>query len=255
MTLHHGVAAALDLADVAQDLAGLTVVADLPVRITQLAAKMFPCMAVDLVRVDTRGALEVLASSDPGLSRLTEVAWKTWRHQPIPPGLRRDPTPMRGQRSSYLQQLRGATGVAAELMVPLTAGSGDHGHLRFLFAEPLTSGADRALIDAYAVHAALALDRIALTALVDHLQLALESNRTIGAAVGVLMALHNLTYEQGLRRLTTASQHRNRKLRDIAADVLYTGEIATLAPLPERGLLERELPEGEALRREPLPAA
>lgn len=230
LTLHRSVGAAVDLADVAEDLAGVSLVADAMARATQLAAKMFPCTAVDLVRVDTKGSLQVLASSDPGLSQLAEVVWKNWPHQPISAEPRPD-LPLRRLRHSYLRQLRLSTGVAAELMVPLNTGSGDHGHLRFMSAEPLTGVAVRALIDAFAVHASLALDRAALTALVKNLQLALEGNRTIGAAVGVLMALDNLTYEQGLEQLTIASQHRNRKLRDIAADVLYTGEIATRSTL------------------------
>lgn len=58
-----------------------------------------------------------------------------------------------------------------------------------------------------------------------NLQRALDSNRAIGAAMGIIMARELLTREQAFDRLRTASQHRNRKLRDLAADVVATGEL------------------------------
>lgn len=69
---------------------------------------------------------------------------------------------------------------------------------------------------------------IALTAIKEHdhaeqLQIALESSRQIGAAMGVLMASHRVTSEQAFDLLRTASQNTHRKLRDIAEDVLFTG--------------------------------
>lgn len=227
MTFGRSMYAAVELADVAQDLAGLTTIAEVRARVTELAAKLFPCIASDLVRVDNAGNLRILASSDPGLSHLTEAAWKACPHQPIPAGRSNQPTLIRLQRSSYLQHLRAPTMVTAELMVPLIAGGTDHGHLRLMLGEPFATRDGRAVVDAYAVHAALAIDRAVLASAVTNLEVALEGNRKIGAAVGVLMALDNTTYDQGLSRLTMASQQHNRKLRDIAADVLYTGEIGT----------------------------
>jgi CheY-like chemotaxis protein len=53
----------------------------------------------------------------------------------------------------------------------------------------------------------------------------LESNRTIGTAVGVLMATYRLTAQQGFQLLVKASQDHNRKLRDVAADVASTGKL------------------------------
>lgn len=51
-------------------------------------------------------------------------------------------------------------------------------------------------------------------------------------AVGILMARQQLTSEQAFGRLVTASQHLNRKLRDIAAEVTETG---ALPAVPGRG--------------------
>ena len=54
---------------------------------------------------------------------------------------------------------------------------------------------------------------------------ALESNRTIGTAVGVVMTAYRLTAQQGFQLLVRASQDHNRKLRDIAAEVVSTGRL------------------------------
>ncbi|MGS0684011.1 ATP-binding protein [Nakamurella sp. GG22] len=53
----------------------------------------------------------------------------------------------------------------------------------------------------------------------------LDTNRTIGTAVGVIMATYRLSAEQAFRMLTTASQNTNSKLRDIAATVSETGAL------------------------------
>ena len=58
---------------------------------------------------------------------------------------------------------------------------------------------------------------------VAHLRVALETNRNIGAAIGILMSQHKINQEQAFNLLRTASQHCNRKLRDLALDVIDTG--------------------------------
>jgi len=59
----------------------------------------------------------------------------------------------------------------------------------------------------------------------ENLRRALDTNRAIGAAIGVLMATHGLTHEQAHQLLATASQRTNRKMAALADDVLYTGEV------------------------------
>jgi transcriptional regulator with GAF, ATPase, and Fis domain len=60
---------------------------------------------------------------------------------------------------------------------------------------------------------------------------ALDSNRDIGVAVGILMASRGLTREQAFDVLRTTSQWLNKKLRDVAEEVTYTGR---LPPTPQR---------------------
>lgn len=60
-----------------------------------------------------------------------------------------------------------------------------------------------------------------------NLGVALDSNRVIAAAVGILMARRHLTYEQAFTALRTASQLSNRKIAALADDILYTGDLPT----------------------------
>jgi AmiR/NasT family two-component response regulator len=58
-----------------------------------------------------------------------------------------------------------------------------------------------------------------------HLRRALDHSRDIGAAVGVLMALRKVTREEAFELLRRASQDQNRKLHQLALDVVITGEL------------------------------
>ncbi|MGY1728989.1 ANTAR domain-containing protein [Geodermatophilus sp. SYSU D01062] len=58
-----------------------------------------------------------------------------------------------------------------------------------------------------------------------HLRVALESNRRIGMAIGILMALRKVDEEAAFVLLRTASSHRNVKLRQVAEEVIRTGTL------------------------------
>ena len=74
-----------------------------------------------------------------------------------------------------------------------------------------------------ATHAAIAMTGVRHRGQADHLRLALESNRQIGVAMGVLMSRQHVTKQQAFDLLRIASQHTHRKLSDIAMDVCETG--------------------------------
>ena len=57
----------------------------------------------------------------------------------------------------------------------------------------------------------------------DNLLRALESNREIGVAMGILMHRHRLDREQAFAVLRVASQDSNRKLAEVASEVVDTG--------------------------------
>jgi GAF domain-containing protein len=96
-----------------------------------------------------------------------------------------------------------------------------------LFAK--TAGAfddhDAAVATILAGHAALAVSAARDKQHAEQLDEALQSNREIGVAMGVLMARGGLTKEQAFAVLREASQRLNVKLRDFAADVAETGQL------------------------------
>ena len=62
-----------------------------------------------------------------------------------------------------------------------------------------------------------------LTDKVEGLEEALLSRDVIGQAKGILMERHHLTADQAFEELRQASQKRNRKVRDMAAELAETG--------------------------------
>lgn len=82
------------------------------------------------------------------------------------------------------------------------------------------------LIGHLLVERAVALvQREQLVAKAANLHRALDSNREIGAAMGILMARHQLTSDQAFDLLRRTSQRAHRKIVAIAADVIETGEL------------------------------
>ncbi|MEO9139525.1 MAG: ANTAR domain-containing protein [Jatrophihabitans sp.] len=65
-----------------------------------------------------------------------------------------------------------------------------------------------------------------------HLEMALNSNREIGIAVGVLMSLHKVTRDQSFDLLRLASQATQRKLADLAVEVIETGALPEMRVRP-----------------------
>ncbi len=60
---------------------------------------------------------------------------------------------------------------------------------------------------------------------IKNLEIALQSSREIGTAIGILMCQRHVTADRAFEMLRTASQHKHRKLRDIATDVVFTGAL------------------------------
>nr|WP_236825900.1 MULTISPECIES: GAF and ANTAR domain-containing protein [unclassified Blastococcus] len=69
----------------------------------------------------------------------------------------------------------------------------------------------------------------------DNLQLALETRAVIDQAKGVLMERHKLTADQAFQLLAQASMSGNRKVRDIADQLVLTGEHHGTPPASGRG--------------------
>jgi DNA-binding response OmpR family regulator/anti-sigma regulatory factor (Ser/Thr protein kinase) len=142
-------------------------------------------------------------------------------------------------------QLRGQPATERTPMIVLTARHGAD-----VTAEGLAAGADDYITKPFSsdellarVHANYQLSRLREQAVSqaeargDQIRAGLESNRTIGTAIGILMANHHLSAASAFQLLVGASQHSNRKLRDIAADVTATGRLPLRRTLTDELLL------------------
>ena len=76
-----------------------------------------------------------------------------------------------------------------------------------------------------ATHGGLVMNTMLANDRARNMEQALESNREIGVAIGVLMHQHRLSRNQAFDVLRAASQDSNRKLRDIAQEVVNTGTL------------------------------
>ena len=113
------------------------------------------------------------------------------------------------------------TPVRAMLAVPLVDEGRRAGALN-VFADS-TDAFDGEAVDNAAILAAfasVALSGAGHAARAEQLEVGMATNREIGAAVGILMATHNITQDQAFELLSNASQRLNRKLRDIASGIV-----------------------------------
>jgi GAF domain-containing protein len=76
-----------------------------------------------------------------------------------------------------------------------------------------------------ATDAAMVVSRLLARQKAANLEIALETNREIGVAIGVLTTAYEFTRDDAFNLLSIVSQRQHRKLRDIAADVAETGTI------------------------------
>lgn len=76
-----------------------------------------------------------------------------------------------------------------------------------------------------ATHGALAVGMANAQAEARDLNRALQTNREIGMAMGILMAAHKVSRDQAFNLLRIVSQRDQRKLAEIAADVVETGAL------------------------------
>jgi len=118
-------------------------------------------------------------------------------------------------------------GVGSALAVPLKAGERVIGAMNMYsrtketFDEELVQ-----LAEAFATHIAAAIGNIdayqSAIELAENLKHAMESRATIEQAKGMIMLQRNCTADEAFQTLVAASQARNQKLRDIAAEVVQS---------------------------------
>jgi GAF domain-containing protein len=92
---------------------------------------------------------------------------------------------------------------------------------------------DRSALAAFAAYAGAALTNMDALQdardLAEHLHKAMEFRAVIEQAKGILIERHRVTAEEAFRLLAESSMHTNRKVRDVAEDLVLTG-VLILAP-------------------------
>jgi GAF domain-containing protein len=91
------------------------------------------------------------------------------------------------------------------------------------------SDQDRRVLGEFAAYTAAALTNLDALQdareLAENLQRAMEFRSVIEQAKGILMERHKLTADQAFRLLAEASMHTNRRVRDLALNLVLTGEL------------------------------
>jgi GAF domain-containing protein len=98
--------------------------------------------------------------------------------------------------------------------------------LNFYASRPHVFGeSDVSLGSIFASHAALAYQAARDHERVENLETALQSNRRIGMAIGILMAVRKVADTEAFALMRKLSQQTHRKLAEIAEDVIFTGDL------------------------------
>jgi hypothetical protein len=118
------------------------------------------------------------------------------------------------------------TGVVSMLSIRLAMVGRDQAAMNFYSRERDAFGElELAVASIFAPFASLALEHTLREQDARNFETALSSSRQIGTAIGILMAQRRITSDEAFTLLRTASQHLNRKLRDVAEEVERTGAL------------------------------
>jgi ANTAR domain/GAF domain len=113
-----------------------------------------------------------------------------------------------------------STRFCVESVAGLIAGLNMYSHRPAAFDEE-----SEAVAHLLATHGSVVVGRADAQAKSRNLLRALETSREIGMAMGIIMATHKVPRDQAFDLLRIASQHRHRKLAEIAAEVAETGTL------------------------------
>ncbi len=121
-------------------------------------------------------------------------------------------------------------GSLSSLSIPLTINEDEQvsGALNIYAREPNVFDEDaRAAGTGFAPYASIAVGNMhayeSARTMADNLQVVLETRAVIDQAKGILMERHKLTADQAFQALSRASMNSNRKVRDIADELVHSG--------------------------------
>ncbi|HEX4728094.1 MAG TPA: GAF and ANTAR domain-containing protein [Jatrophihabitans sp.] len=200
-------------------------------RIVELGHQLTGCDVAALWQLSPTGAMTLLAVTDPVAGQTLNQVYAGIQEGPVHEALTRRATihardlDTEARWPLYLGALQARElPIGSVIAYELELGGHQLGALALyanqprFFTEELY-GIGSVLAD----HAAIALETVALADNNHHLKEALQSNRRIGMAIGIMMALHRIGEQQAFDILRIASQHTHIKLRDVAEEVILTG--------------------------------
>lgn len=222
---------------VAQDLMTQPDVAATQERIVSMAVKLTGCTSAAILTILPSAEVRITASTDPVLAAsLAQITVETAEGPAVQALGRRQALaaaslPRERRWPEYARRVLAETPVRSETAYPLQAEGYDFGVLSLHSIEDgYFTDEIRAAAEIYAGHALMASMFAKERNKAANLEIGLVSNREIGTAIGVLMTSHRITDQQAFDVLRKASQHGHRKLRDIAAEVVLTGQLPVDAP-------------------------
>lgn len=223
--------------NVAQDLMTQADIAATQERVVSMAVKLTGSTSAAILAVKASAELVVTASTDPLLTApLARITAETaegpaFRALDCRSAVACESLRQERRWPDYSQRVLADTAVRSEVAYPLQLDGREFGVLSLHSIEDGYFTEDvRAVAEIYAGHAAMALLHAWERNKAANLEIGLASNREIGTAIGVLMTSRRVTDQQAFALLRTASQHCHRKLRDVAAEVVLTGELPEVPP-------------------------
>lgn len=131
-----------------------------------------------------------------------------------------------GRWPEFVRRTLDESPVRSMFAVRVLIEGGDRGALNFYATQPEAFGdVDLGIGAVFSSVTSLVLHGEVNRSRAENLQVALESSRTIGTAMGILMSSRLMTAERAFDELRGASQRLNRKVRDVARDVVETGAL------------------------------
>ena len=201
-------------------------------RLLEMVATATGCSAAAIAHLSPKGELFYGHATDPELNAKVAaisidtaegVAWQALRERGM---VLVDDLAAEKRWPSYTAQMRSRTPVRSVLGHCLVVDNLVLGAMLLYSSRPhFFTGVMCGFTQVYADHAAIALSRVVEHERARHLEIALQSNREIGVAIGILMSRYAMTEQAAFDLLRVTSQHQHRKLRDIAAEMVFTGEL------------------------------
>ncbi|WP_176224948.1 GAF and ANTAR domain-containing protein [Rhodococcus sp. 1168] len=206
-------------------------------RVVDLAVTTMSCVGAAVTTLRANGRLRIIAASDRRtVAEAAEVADRTGQSATkavlatkgtiVNNDVENDP-----RWAQYRELMTKQTSIRSTASFYLILGGVELGVMGFYSARK-DFFTDEILYDCaiYADHAAVALKNADAGDRNDQLSMAVDTNREIGIAVGIVMSRYKLTRDAAFDMLVVASSHTNHKLRDVAAETASTGNVPTWRP-------------------------